>query len=318
MFDFSNPKVFVCSPFRGPGGVSPETQKVVYERNRFRAESVLKTLLDLKCVPIVPHVFYSPYISDEGGGRTFGLTVSKRCIPGCDFALVYDGEDRSEGMLGEIEEFDRLRIPYYSFYDDPQGNQCEIEELISSWRRERALRNSISKFIPPNVFKQYDTFWITGAPGVGKSTTIEWMEAAYDVHPVRIGALLREKYGEKKIMEMSEGNPFAPRVLDGEVLSILNQEFSNAGGQRRIAIDGIPRDVRQVEWVLKFSKFRHPVIIDIQSYEDIIQERLQERSPSSLQLAEAATVDYNTKTMNIFSALMARGVPIIYVRNDGK
>jgi sugar phosphate isomerase/epimerase len=89
--------IFVCSPFQG---------KI---ENIEKAKRYCRMLVDMGCIPIAPHVYFSQFMDDRNPeDRRKALEMNKKLLEFCDELWVF-GEEITEGMREEIEHFKKIK-----------------------------------------------------------------------------------------------------------------------------------------------------------------------------------------------------------------
>jgi hypothetical protein len=106
-------RVFICSPYRGK--TTEEQVKNVELAKRFCAYAVAE-----KRSPIAPHLLYPQFLNDEDvKDRRAGINCGLAFLASCIEIWVL-GTYLSEGMLAEIAEASRNKIPivFFSYNED--------------------------------------------------------------------------------------------------------------------------------------------------------------------------------------------------------
>lgn len=89
--------VFVCSPFQGK------------KENVEKAKRYCRMLVDMGCIPIAPHVYFSQFMDDlNPQDRRKAPEMNKKLLEFCDELWIF-GNEITEGMKEEIEYFRKIR-----------------------------------------------------------------------------------------------------------------------------------------------------------------------------------------------------------------
>lgn len=122
--------VFVCSPYRGD-----------VEGNVKRARGYAKFIAGCGYVPIIPHLFYPTFLSDDDAEeRILGITLGVEQMKGCDEFWMY-GTHISEGMAFELEKAREFGIPVRLY--DRDGNRIEPATLMIDDRCDSEYRKAV-------------------------------------------------------------------------------------------------------------------------------------------------------------------------------
>ena len=98
--------VYICSHCKGN-----------IERNIAKARGYSLFAIKQDCIPIAPHIFYTPILDDtiEEQRRT-GMVMGLELLTLCQELWVF-GDKNTKGMMAEIDAAERLGIPVL-FYND--------------------------------------------------------------------------------------------------------------------------------------------------------------------------------------------------------
>lgn len=122
--------VFVCSPYRGD-----------VETNVEDAKRYAHFIASCGYVPIVPHLFYPQFLSDDDAEeRILGITLGVEQMKNCDEVWVY-GTHISEGMAFELEHARKFGIPVRLY--DREGNRINVSTLKIDDRCDREYRRAV-------------------------------------------------------------------------------------------------------------------------------------------------------------------------------
>lgn len=153
-----------------------------------------------------------------------------------------------------------------------------------------------------------------GVAGSGKSTQSQLLAATGEYRWVYIGEVLRRCAVGKDAEAMAQGK----LLDDDEVIGYLENEIMSLGDGPEIIIDGFPRTVHQVDWLLTKHNtgvygIRAAVHIDVSK--DVVLKRLYDRGrPDDTEDAIAARfAEYDKAIEPVIGDLQSHGVPLIVV-----
>ena len=122
-------RIFLVSQLRATENFSQEFNE------RFAAAMAKRYIFEAGDMPIVPHLYFTQFLSDEGYEREYGMEAGHMAMNGCDGVLVaVIGNEVSAGMAEDISYATRkLGInPKYVHLSKGQAMK-----LVGEWEQER-------------------------------------------------------------------------------------------------------------------------------------------------------------------------------------
>lgn len=153
-----------------------------------------------------------------------------------------------------------------------------------------------------------------GVAGSGKSTQSQLMASSGKYRWVYIGEVLRRHMHGKAVADMNAGK----LLSDDMVIEYLEKEIAELGAGPEIIIDGFPRTVYQVDWLVgkhASSVYQLSAVVHIEVSKSVVIERLANRGrPDDTESAiNARFAEYDVAIRPILNDLHAHGVPIVTV-----
>lgn len=131
-------KIFLVSQLKASKNFSQEFNE------RFAAALAKKYIFDKGDMPIVPHLYFTQFLSDEGYEREYGMEAGHMAMNGCDGVLVaVIGSEVSAGMAEDINYATHtLGIdPKYVHFSKGQAMS-----LVGKWEQERYAKKRAAKY----------------------------------------------------------------------------------------------------------------------------------------------------------------------------
>ena len=123
--------VYICSPLRGD-----------IEANIKRATHYCEYAAGCGVIPIAPHVAWNGIFDDTiPEKREMALQLGLELLRRCDEVWVM-GDEISQGMRGEIEEAERLRMPVNYVLDKTIESNFKLRQELSPLRERDAIPGS--------------------------------------------------------------------------------------------------------------------------------------------------------------------------------
>ena len=153
-----------------------------------------------------------------------------------------------------------------------------------------------------------------GVAGSGKSTQCRLMASSGKYRWVYIGETLRRNMKGKALADIKAGK----LLNDDIVIKYLDKEISELGEGPEIIIDGFPRTVHQVDWLVGrhvSSVYSISAAIHIEVAKSVVLTRLANRGrPDDTESAiNARFAEYDVAIRPILADLHKHGVPIITI-----
>lgn len=126
-------KIFVCSPYRG------DVKKNLENVKRYCRD------VSYDGMPIAPHLYFTQFL-DERYDRYKGMSWGKSLLAECKEMRVY-ADEVSEGMIEEVQEARRLRIPIKFFNADME--EIKYDALIINKRIGIGYKQIIEETVNP-------------------------------------------------------------------------------------------------------------------------------------------------------------------------
>jgi adenylate kinase len=148
---------------------------------------------------------------------------------------------------------------------------------------------------------------LLGVPGSGKSTQGELLVNRGKVRWLSTGEILRNRISDERRKQMLAGK----LIDDKEMIEVLYKELQQVGDDPEVVLDGFPRTLDQVGWLLEQRKkgmLKISVVVHMFADESVVEKRLMLRGRH----------DDTPETMtNRFKIYQQTFQPIIKVFNDG-
>lgn len=117
---------------------------------------------------------------------------------------------------------------------------------------------------------------LTGVAGAGKSMQGKILADEHGYAWISTGEILRVLVTGKRRQEMLQGK----LLSDDEMITILDKVFELIDPTQEFILDGFPRTIPQVDWLLdqvKEDRFGLTAVINLSASEDVVRERLVAR-----------------------------------------
>lgn len=117
---------------------------------------------------------------------------------------------------------------------------------------------------------------LTGVAGAGKSMQGKILADEHGYAWISTGEILRVLVTGKRRQEMLQGK----LLSDDEMITILDKVFELIDPTQEFILDGFPRTIPQVDWLLdqvKQGRFSLTAVINLSASEDVVRERLMAR-----------------------------------------
>lgn len=152
----------------------------------------------------------------------------------------------------------------------------------------------------------------TGVAGSGKSVQGKMLADALGFPWLSTGEFLRMVISGERRQHMLEGK----LLSDAEIIAVVEKIFAMIDVKEQFVLDGFPRTVAQVAWLLKFSaqqQASQPIVIHMTASEDTVRSRLLERGRKD-DHEEAITArfeEYEQAIKPILEAFRRANIPVI-------
>lgn len=152
---------------------------------------------------------------------------------------------------------------------------------------------------------------LMGVAGSGKSMQGRMLADEHGYAWISTGELLRVLVTGKRRQEMLEGK----LLSDDEMAVMLDKVFDLIDVSEEFVLDGFPRTVAQVEWLLgqaERGRFDIDAVFNLVASEDVVRKRLQERGrqDDTDEAIGRRFEEYQVVTRPILALLKDRGVPV--------
>lgn len=117
---------------------------------------------------------------------------------------------------------------------------------------------------------------LTGVAGAGKSMQGKMFADEHGYAWISTGEILRVLVTGKRRQEMLEGK----LLSDEEVITILDTVLNLIDSDQEFVLDGFPRTINQVNWLLKqvhSGRIRLTAVVNLDASEAVVRERLMAR-----------------------------------------
>ncbi|MEI6053756.1 MAG: nucleoside monophosphate kinase [Candidatus Saccharibacteria bacterium] len=159
---------------------------------------------------------------------------------------------------------------------------------------------------------------VFGPAGAGKTVQGKLLAAKNKWQWISAGQLLRNDNDPEIIKIVSSGD----LVPIEEVNRLITEAFEKADNIDHIVLDGFPRQIEEVDWLLDKSPFRgHSVdaviLIEIDKDEIIKRLSLRARPDDTPKAIEERLEIYSTKMKPILDYFISKGVSVISIDGIG-
>jgi adenylate kinase len=117
---------------------------------------------------------------------------------------------------------------------------------------------------------------LTGVAGAGKSMQGKILADEHGYAWISTGEILRVLVTGKRRQEMLQGK----LLSDEEMITILDKVFELIDPTQEFILDGFPRTIPQVDWLLKqvrAKRFSLTAVINLDASEEVVKQRLVAR-----------------------------------------
>lgn len=152
---------------------------------------------------------------------------------------------------------------------------------------------------------------LTGVAGAGKSMQGKMFADEHGYAWISTGEILRVLVTGKRRQEMLEGN----LLSDEEVTTILDTVLNLIDSEQEFVLDGFPRTVTQVNWLLDQvhkGRLKLTAVVNLDASEEVVRERLMARGRQD-DTEEAIAKrfnEYRTVTLPILEYFKQEGVHV--------
>lgn len=158
---------------------------------------------------------------------------------------------------------------------------------------------------------------ILGVAGSGKSTQSQLLVDRLGMTWVSTGELCRRVVTGKRREEMLAG-----KVLDqDEVTEILDAELKNLGDKHEIILDGFPRGLKQVAWLMhqeKIGRLKIEAVVHLHAHMSAVKDRMiaRGRQDDTEKAIAARFQEYQDVIKPIKEVLSDNGVSILEINAE--
>lgn len=152
---------------------------------------------------------------------------------------------------------------------------------------------------------------LTGVAGSGKSLQGKMFADEHGYAWISTGEILRVLVTGKRRHEMLEGK----LLSDKEMIAILDTVLNLIEPSQEFVLDGFPRTIPQVEWLLEQvhkGRFGLTAVINLDASEEIVKKRLisRGRNDDTEEAIAARFKEYREVTLPILRHLKDEGVSV--------
>ncbi len=158
---------------------------------------------------------------------------------------------------------------------------------------------------------------LMGIAGSGKGTQGKLLSEARGYKVLSTGELLREYGSEDQHKRMQKGI----LITDAEVTELLDKALSELEDQNHVILDGYPRSIPQVQWLLadnKAGRFKIDYVLHLLASREAVKARMHERARQDDhdEAIEARFREYEQSTLPILDYLRDQGVEVVEVNGE--
>lgn len=158
---------------------------------------------------------------------------------------------------------------------------------------------------------------LMGIPGSGKGTQGALFAKEHSLQVISTGELLRNYGSDEQHKRMASGAILA----DEEVTDLLSRALEELNDKNAVIIDGYPRRISQVDWLLDQSakgQFKIDKVIHLVISRQAVKARLLERGrqDDNSESIEARFKEYERETEPILEYLQAAGIKVVEIDGD--
>ncbi|MYB39972.1 nucleoside monophosphate kinase [Candidatus Saccharibacteria bacterium] len=151
---------------------------------------------------------------------------------------------------------------------------------------------------------------LTGGPGSGKTTQIELL-GRHGYATVSAGVLLRERAPQRILDQMLKGD-LADHDFTNSLIGQALDEFKASHGNDKIVLDGYPRALIQVRWLMEAYEAEMTACLLLTASDECVIRRLVERGRSDDQpeAVKQRLKVYRRHISEVLDYYAARNVPV--------
>jgi adenylate kinase len=158
---------------------------------------------------------------------------------------------------------------------------------------------------------------LMGIPGSGKGTQGALFAKEHSLQVISTGELLRNYGSEEQHARMASGAILA----DEEVTDLLDKALHEVTDKNAVILDGYPRRISQVDWLLGQSAkghFKLDKVVHLVVSRKAVKARLLERGrqDDNSESIEARFKEYERETEPILEYLQAAGIEVVEIDGD--
>lgn len=155
---------------------------------------------------------------------------------------------------------------------------------------------------------------LTGVAGAGKSMQGKMFADEHGYAWISTGEILRVLVTGKRRQEMLEGK----LLSDEEMIAILDTVFNLIDPQQEFVLDGFPRTINQVNWLLDQvhkGRFSLTAVINLSASEEVVRKRLtaRGRQDDTEDAIAKRFKEYQTVTLPILEYFKKEGVTVCHI-----
>lgn len=152
---------------------------------------------------------------------------------------------------------------------------------------------------------------LTGVAGAGKSMQGKILADEHGYAWISTGEILRVLVTGKRRQEMLQGK----LLSDEEMITILDKVFELIDPTQEFILDGFPRTIPQVDWLLKQvheGRFGLTAVVNLDASEAVVRQRLvaRGRQDDTDEAIAKRFQEYKTVTQPILDHFRSENVPV--------
>lgn len=158
-----------------------------------------------------------------------------------------------------------------------------------------------------------------GVAGAGKSVQGKMLADKVGLPWLSTGEFFRMLVSGKKRIDMVAGKLLG----DHDTIALVQKIFAIVGTDQEFVLDGFPRTMPQVDWLL--SQVRHrqldvTAVIQIETPQEVVIERLlnRGRQDDTKEAIAARFNEYRKQTLPILSAFKEANIPVYEIDGNGE
>lgn len=157
-----------------------------------------------------------------------------------------------------------------------------------------------------------------GVAGAGKSVQGKMLADKIGLPWLSTGEFFRMLVSGQKRLDMVAGKLLG----DHDTIALVQKIFAIVGTDQEFVLDGFPRTMPQVDWLL--SQMRHgqldiTAVVQINTPEEVVIDRLlsRARQDDTKEAIAARFREYQKQTLPIIDAFREASVPVYEINGDG-